>query len=510
MLWSCLLLPALPLDVFARGWRSDAATRPFAVASGGHHPQVVAANAAARAAGIRRGQLVSAALALAPDLALRDREPATEEAALAELATWVLRFTPMACLAPPNAIVAEIAGSLRLFGGLPRLAARLGAGIAARGYAVRHGLAPTPLAALALARAGQPGPVSDPGALPALLAPLPLALFDVDPKALGTLRAAGVTTFGAAAALPRDGLARRCGPALVATLDRALGRAPDTLAPYLPPPRYEGRLALPAPVHDAAALGFAVHRLVHELSAWLLARGLGALRLQLTLAHEPYAQRRLGVPATEVALALGTPARAAAHLNGVLRERLARIALPAPVATVTLATRETVPLAGRNLGLLPDDEADAVQVPLVDRLRARLGDTAVIRVALHAEHRPELASGEAALVAGAGKPAVRLRLRDPTVAAPTSTSAADPGFPSAPPRPIWLYAVPEVLGERLQRAPWVLRDGPERIESGWWDGGDLRRDYFIAQSPQGESVWIFRDHSRGSDDGEWYAHGLFA
>ena len=71
---------------------------------------------------------------------------------------------------------------------------------------------------------------------------------------------------------PRAGLARRCGPELVATLDRALGRVPDQRAPYLPPPRYEGRLALPAPVHDAAALGFAVNRLVHELSAWLLAR----------------------------------------------------------------------------------------------------------------------------------------------------------------------------------------------------------------------------------------------
>ena len=56
----------------------------------------------------------------------------------------------------------------------------------------------------------------------------------------------------------------------------------------------------------------------------------------------------------------------------------------------------------------------------------------------------------------------------------------------------------------------MLRDGPERIESGWWDGGDVRRDYFVAESPQGETMWIYRDHRYGIDDGEWFLHGIFA
>jgi protein ImuB len=499
MLWTCLLFPSLPLDVFARGWHADAAARPFAVASGGHYPHVVAANTAARAAGIKRGQLISGALALAPDIALRDRDPAAEAAALGELATWALRFTPQACLAPPDAVVAEISGSVRLFGGLSQLATGLTRGVQARGYATRLGIAPTPLAALACARAGHATPIVDPQELAAVLAPLPLALFDVDPRARDTLRAAGVTTFGDADALPRAGLARRCGPELVATLDRALGRMIDARAPHIPPPRYEGRLALPAPVHDAAALGFAVNRLVHELSAWLLARGLGAVRLQLTLVHERYMQRRLGIPATVVPLALGAPARAAAHLTGVLRERLARVALPAPVETIVLATADTTPLAGRNLGLLPGDDADAALVPLIDRLRARLGDDSVVQVAPYAEHRPERANR---LSDDCATPKHRSDL-SPTIAAGAASAATAP-------RPVWLLDAPEPLGRRLEHAPWVLRDGPERIESGWWDGGDVRRDYFVAQAPHGEIVWIYRDHRRGIDDGDWFVHGLFA
>ena len=122
MLWTCLLLPSLPLDVFARAQAPADAARPFAVTTGGHYPRIVAANAAAIEAGVCAGQLVSAALALAPDLVLRDRDPDAEAAALAALATWATQFTPAVSLAPPDAVLAEIGGSLRLFGGL--LAAR--------------------------------------------------------------------------------------------------------------------------------------------------------------------------------------------------------------------------------------------------------------------------------------------------------------------------------------------------------------------------------------------------
>ena len=476
---------------------------PFVVGSGGHYPRVVATNAAAHAAGIRSGQLISSALALAPDLVLRDRNQDAEAQALAQLATWTLTFTPGACLAPPDGVLAEIGGSLRLFGGLPRLVARLTAGSCALGYTPRLGIAATPGAALLLARAGHPQPVADPAQLPAVLAPLPLTLLDLDDTIRATLHEAGITTFGDADALPRDGLARRFGAPLVALFDRTLGRVADPRPPFVPPPHFTRKLELPAPVHDVEALSFGVHRLVQELSTWLTARGLGVVRLTLTLGHERYLRQR-GVPDTQVPFALGAPARAPAHLLGVLRERLARVPLPAVVATLTLASDETAPLAGRNLSLLPGDEAAAVEVPLLDRLRARLGEDAVTRVALHAEHRPEHAMRDVGMApAGAGQGhAQGHRARAPKAPLP-------PVVPDAP-RPLWLLPEPQPLAHLFEARPWVLHDGPERIESGWWDGGDVRRDYYVARSPAGEHAWIYRDHRYGIDDGEWFLQGLFA
>jgi protein ImuB len=59
---------------------------------------------------------------------------------------------------------------------------------------------------------------------------------------------------------------------------------------------------------------------------------------------------------------------------------------------------------------------------------------------------------------------------------------------------------------RLQGAL-EMRAGPERIEAGWWDGSEVRRDYYVAANARGERFWIYREHR---DPGAWYLHGVFA
>ncbi len=476
--------------------------RAFVVDSGGRDPRIVAGNAVAIDAGVRPGMPLAAALALAPDLVRQPRDVDGETQALEQLATFALRFTPTTCLVPSAAFVAEIGGSLRLFGGRDALVARLARGIGARGFAAQLGIAPTPRAALAFARAGRTDPVAAPDALAAALAPLSLAHFDLPEDACATLAAAGVHTFGEAERLPRAGLARRFGPTVVDALDHASGRRADPRVPFEPPPRFAGKLELPAPVHDVEALAFAVNRLVHELAAWLLARGLGVAAMSLALAHERALVRDRDSPSTLARFALGAPSRTPSHLTLVLRERLARIVLPAPVAGLALASESVAPLAGHNAGLLPGDAAQAADVPLVDRLRARLGEDAVQLVAPNADHRPERAMRVAAV--GDARAAQR----------PASSRRQSPAqavvAPPPAPRPLWLLSAPQPLAGLVEAQPWVLREGPERIESGWWDGADVRRDYYVAESPAGELAWIFRDHRRGTDDGEWFLHGLFA
>jgi protein ImuB len=51
----------------------------------------------------------------------------------------------------------------------------------------------------------------------------------------------------------------------------------------------------------------------------------------------------------------------------------------------------------------------------------------------------------------------------------------------------------------------VLDGAPERIESGWWDGADVRREYHVARNGRGRCGWVFRDLRTG----HWYLHGVF-
>ena len=78
--------------------------------------------------------------------------------------------------------------------------------------------------------------------------------------------------------------------------------------------------------------------------------------------------------------------------------------------------------------------------------------------------------------------------------------------PAARPGPLWLLAEPRPI---QQPAAENLLAGPERIESGWWDGDDaeIARDYYVARRRDRSLVWVFRD--RRPPHG-WFLHGYFA
>ena len=55
-----------------------------------------------------------------------------------------------------------------------------------------------------------------------------------------------------------------------------------------------------------------------------------------------------------------------------------------------------------------------------------------------------------------------------------------------------------------------LLSGPERIESGWWDGALAERDYYIAQDGDGALLWVYRTRLLFSTPViGWFLHGRF-
>ena len=475
MLWTCLHFPDLPLAIFARGATHET---PAVVASASHRPDVVAADDAARKRGIVPGLSIAAALALDPEIAIHLRDERAESHALKGIALWAGQWSSTISVEPPACVLLEISGGLTYFGGLTKLLGRIDAGLATLGFTGVIATAPTAGAASLFARAGQPIVIEEDSAWAHKLAVLPVTLLGNAQAALDTLSGIGMRTIGEFIALPRDGLARRFGQALLDEVDRARGMLPDPRPPFMPPERYHGQLELPAPVAEAEALLFGIKRLVVELAGFLQGRGAGVTRLRCDLVHEDSAP-------TSIVLGL-TSTRQIEHIMNVLRERLAREELPDRVEAIRIVSEETAPLSAKEGDFFPvavrDGEAGA---QLFERLRARLGEDAVRTLELRADHRPERAWGQTATIGRAG-PALNHR----------ELSSI---------RPLWLFSSPRPLGADPAAAEVKLVSGPERIETGWWDSGDVGRDYFVGRNARGEELWLYRD--RG---GEWFAHGVFS
>ena len=474
-LWLAAHFTRLPLDALLPGTRQARA----AVVTALDDPRraVVARNERAARQGIAPGMSLNAALALVPGLRVEERRPAAEAALLDRLGRWALQFTPVVSLEPPAAVLAEVRGSLDLFGGAMALVRRALAGLSASGLSASLALAPTARGALWLARADLAMTVTRIDAMPGIAARLPLACLQWPDDTVATLAGLGIASVADLLRLPRAGFAARFGPQLLDELDEGLGRRPGPRRRHVVPERFDEQLDLEDAAETTGGLQPPLERLLARLESFLRARASGISILRVDLLH------RGGVP-TRLRVALARTACDAAHLRELLRERLGRSRLDAPVVALRLRSGVLLPLALRDAGLFERGRSANPEATarLLDLLRARLGHEAVFGVLPVPEHRPERA----------------WRIAEPGGAA----SLPVPWHTARPARPLWMLAEPQPL-ENWEGA---LVTGPERIETGWWDGHDVRRDYYVALSRAGVRLWIFRERPPGQG---WFLHGVF-
>jgi protein ImuB len=532
-------LPALPLEAWIA---TLPATSPEPRALIERH-RISAVDAAAAAAGVRPGMKRAAAMALAPGLRLGERAPAREAAALRAVVHAALAFTPSVVLhgdpsdgATPSGreatVLLEAAASLRLFGGGGGLVEKLRAALAPLNHRVALAAAPTALGAAWLAHGhpGQdmlPGPAT-PAALRRLLHGAPFTLAATAAGHAEAIAGLGVRTFGELLALPRAGLARRFGPALLEEIDRAFGLRPDPRPWQQAPPQFADRIELHMRAENAAALMAGAAVLVQRLLAWTAARQARVVAFELVLHHERD-RRSADLPPARLRIELAEPSADGGHLLLLLRERLQRHALAAPVLELSLHCTELSQAAAPSGELFPDGGLGdpAVQAAglarLLERLRERLGDEGLLRLEAVPDHRPEHAHRWRPVLAGKMPPA------GPRPKPPAA--ASDRPLPLH--RPVWLIDPPEPLAERQGQPCWRgrslrLLSGPQRIEAGWWDvlhpgpepgehavgaaSPAVARDYFIAEAPDGALLWVWRQRlpqAAAPSGANWFLHGRF-
>jgi protein ImuB len=418
--------------------------------------------------------------------------PQASRPVLEKLAARAQRFTPRVSLEPPDGLVLEVRGSLHLFGGADDLCRRVREDCATLSRPVDVALAPTALAALAGARSGDAFVVTDPARLVGRLSSLPLAALRWEQDVLERLVHIGVRTVGQVLRLPRAGFARRFGAAQLAALDRLTGRRADPRVDFRPRERFRTRFEPSYELEHHEAILAALAGPLAELERFLRSRQCGITELSVCLHHRD-------APPTRCVLSLASPELDAGRLGDLLAEKLAVLVLPEPVRRCELRSGALVPWAAASNSLWQPGEhggaAGGESPAFLERLRTRLGVESVHGLELVAEHRPEAAWRAAASE-------VALARRD-------SKQRPAPS-PKSHERPLWLLPQPQLLetvgGRPHRHGPLQILSEPERIETGWWDGDDVARDYYVARDSRGVKLWVYRERAPPH---RWYLHGVF-
>lgn len=484
-LWFCIWLPNLPLEACRT---SDEALVIVEEQHGIH--RVLQADTTAVAAGIMTGQSANAALALLPTLKLEERSGVREQLVLEALAAWLEEFSSFVSLAGKDVLLLEIAGSLRLFGGLPHLRQEISQGLRAKGFSAAMAIAPTPLAATWLARAGRRSCIRATENLKAALRKLSLSCLEWPVSLCESLTGMGVASVGDCLRLPREGFARRFGAAHLLELDRALGHLPDPRDSWHAPERFCADYEMTEEQSDRELLLNICRELLLSHEQFLLARQLGTQRLCFSFYH-------LKDAATELRLGSAHADRSAIRWFDLLSIRFESLRLPQAVIAVRLRSglSQALPAETEELCFHGKSRKQNRLYPiaqLAERLIARVGDESVNSMAMVAEHRPEQA----------------FRFEHPLADGSCGPSSITRAHQK---RPLWMLPEPALLpadsgyplhgGCRL-----TLLEGPERLETGWWDEGSISRDYYTATSEAGVRLWVFRNRRHPP---AWYLHGIF-
>jgi protein ImuB len=291
------------------------------------------------------------------------------------------------------------------------------------------------------------------------------------------------------------------------------------LVAHRAPPVFHADMFLEHPTDRHPALVSLLAQLIDQVARALAARSEGVLELVCRFRCTTSAMRldehqeppSPAAPAESVTLRIGLfqPTGSVEHLVQLIQMQLEQLILPGSVEQVVVEASLTAPLMRRQRELFPDGgrHAPLQLAQLVDRLSSRLGPAAVAHPQLEADVQPEHAYRYVPLT---GRRRTRSRTQPPTTPRLRSERMVRPLHLRSPPLSLAVIAIvpdgPPIRFHFEQRPHRVTRYwGPERIETGWWRGRSVRRDYYRVETDRGHWFWIFRQ----LDDGQWFLHGTF-
>ena len=466
MLWAYLHCYQLTLDTYTPLQQGGSTDEPTVV----YHENsnsVVQMNAAAKQHGIELGFGLAQTAALCPQAHIIKYDKDVEKQALLSLAHQLYPLASDIVINTEHSLAIRLDNLLQYYGGYDVLWNTLTHEINQQGIHYHYATAWGIEAARVLAKSQINQMLRERTAITKCLAHCKLSYTDLDSKALNALEKVGITSIGQLLTMPVHELGRRFTNDTIRYLTALRGETFPTRTLFRPSSTFKQHTVLPFEVENSQHLLPYMGKLLDTLSHYLRARNLTTSSLCFEIQLRETEQQVMPVSAA-------TPFTCATAWLDLVSLKVERLVLQQPAIALTLLCEDFEPIEKDTNDLFSDRFTHLAQKQLIGRLKAKLGEQSTQLPALGNSH-----------------------IFEKMTVYQAQGNGQSYGFDAAP---TFLLDHPKPLSVASR-----VCFGPLRLQTGWWEENTQKQDYFIAQTPQGVRLLVFKD-----TESKWWVQGVYS
>ena len=478
-IWMYIKFPKLSLEAITINYSKDFTNKPLVVIDTHKNKRkIIAYNNLSKDYGIDKTISLSTALAMCPDLIIKERNSSQEKKLLNNLAIIGYQFTADITI-ENHALCLEISKSKRLFRGYNNLLCLIHEKISLYKIFAINGFGINPLIAKILCKNKFQKNLPNLNNVYKELNKIPAIKITDNLNARKIFPLLGIQSIKDLIDIPISLLSERFNSDLISNLEILLNKKQQILCRFKPSKTFHDEIQYINGLTNKESLIFPMKSLLKSLNEYLIAIHCRCSQIIWEFTTP------LNVNIT-MKIKLSRSKNDWSELLNLSRIKLDNINLPKVVEKVSLYCADLIEDKKINNEIFNDNKNKSqYKGNLVDSIVAKVGEKALFTLLTKNEHIPEKAGS-----------ITKFDMKQFFEQQTTENT-----------RPLWLLKTPNPIkflnGKLYFKSPITILSGPERINDNWWENNQ-QLDYYIARDEEGTNYWIYKSGVK------WFIHGIFS
>ena len=478
-IWMYIKFPKLSLEAITMNYSKDFTNKPLVVIDTHKNKRkIIAYNNLSKDYGIDKTISLSTALAMCPDLIIKERNSSQEKKLLNNLAIIGYQFTADITI-ENHALCLEISKSKRLFRGYNNLLCLIHEKISLHKIFAINGFGINPLIAKILCKNKFQKNLPNLNNVYKELNKIPAIKITDNLNTRKIFSQLGIQSIKDLIDIPISLLSERFDSDLISNLEILLNKKQQILYKFKPSRTFHDEIQYINGLTNKESLIFPMKSLLKSLNEYLIAIHCRCSQIIWEFTTP------LNVNIT-MKIKLSRSKNDWSELLNLSRIKLDNINLPKVVEKVSLYCADLIEDKKINNEIFNDNKNKSqYKGNLVDSIVAKVGEKALFTLLTKNEHIPKKAGS-----------ITKFDMKQFFEQQTTENT-----------RPLWLLKTPNPIkflnGKLYFKSPITILSGPERINDNWWENNQ-QLDYYIARDEEGTNYWIYKSGVK------WFIHGIFS